>query len=755
MSEPYRVVNQTTGEVLEHDGRQWVKAGPQQVSAASNPPMSVQLDPMGSPVEMLAEAPQRDVVRNPKTGEEMEFDGKKWVPRVGHAEGLIRSAAQGVSMGWADEAQAGRDTAIARGYEGQGTLGAVAAGLERANPVGMVLGMAKDLILRDPEYLKRLDRERSRTTAYAEANPGKAMTAEVAGGLSTALIPGAAASLVGRTAGQIARRVAGQGVVAGLVTGAGTGGEDQSATLSEDLQSRGINALVGGGVGGAVGLPLGYAGARLGRAANPLMQAEVETSTPAAAADNILARAMRRSDVAPDRLATEITMAPSRATPMTLLDRIVASSPREGEAALWKFRGAASMPGPARGIAQETIGTRDVGMGERIAEGLRRYVASGEVQGVTSTTPGQTTSRVTQIMSGLKTAERRAYAAAEQVAQPVDIAGTLAATTQRYQGRAGEISETMAKAVRLFTDEQGRPITWLRAFQDAKMELDQFIERSMGQRGPTPLTRELQQFKKSLMDDAGRSNPFWKEANDLFADGKLAEKMFELGDKAALRFNAGTREALLEWQKLSDPKSIRHTGPFGAKLSKADVAQIISMRQELFRHAFSRRLQDAVLSAPPGDRTRMFRTPAARDVLESIVGKKKADAFYSLIRDEQIALRTQRSMHGSQTAGATAEQAELSVNNKIRGAADVLNWRKVLDWAGEKVAGRLTEAQNEQLMRRFMAIDPREQVNILNRLSRIRQARDSGTAAGGDAAAAAVRSILAPLLRDDTQRQPR
>ena len=86
---------------------------------------------------------------------------------VGHAEGLAAAGTQGLTLGFADEIGAG--VATAASYldprsESQSAFEGMSAG---------------------DRYRAIRDSARGRSASYAEANPGKALTAEIVGGLGT------------------------------------------------------------------------------------------------------------------------------------------------------------------------------------------------------------------------------------------------------------------------------------------------------------------------------------------------------------------------------------------------------------------------------------------------------------------------------------------------------------------------------------------------------------------------------------------
>lgn len=731
MSDPVRAVNPTTGEVIEFDGRQWVKAGPQQVAAAAKLAEPPPVDPMGNPVEMLPEAPARPVARNPKTGEELEFDGTKWVPKVGMAAGVTRSLRQGMALGFDDEIEAGRKVAVKQGMDAVGPWGAAIAAADRATPVGMVTGIIRDTLFPSDDYRKQLADEQARRSAFAEKNPVTAGAAELAGTLPWVLTPAGGARYI--AAAKTPLQMAGRSALAaaGLsgVQGFGAGGNPEG-TVGEDLASRAKTALGYGGSGAALGWAGGYLASRVGRALGPALQATDEMATPRTAADNVLMRTLARDRVRPGDLAARIRAdtPASFEAPMTLVDQVMRFSgkPGGGESTLWKMKGVASMPGEARSIVQEALVPRQIEAADRVATAIEMYVAPGRVKGSISPAGTPAGTSVEARLDQVRQLERAYYYIAEQTAKPVNLSAEVAAIRQASQGRAGDIGKGMQRVADLL-ESNGQPIATLRQWQDAKLELDQLIEASKGLRGATPMTRELEQIKQTLMARVGQQNPAWKEANDLFADGRLVERMLEMGQAASLKFGGKTREILSEWRKLSNPQTIRQLRS-SAHMPKDAQDAVLALRQEMFREGLARGMLDRVMNARPGhDVASQFTTPAARQILEVILGPRQAAAFFRAVDKEVQATRTMRSLGGSQTAGLQAEQSDLGLPGQVATAWSVgLNPKKWIELAAQRVGSRLTEAQNAEIARILVMMSPSGQIRFLRRLEGTMAARERG-----------------------------
>jgi hypothetical protein len=139
----------------------------------------------------------------------------------------------------------------------------VSAGLEDA---GLKEGFGrKGLAERDLEglgdveaavarYRQDRDKARAERAAGVKANPKTALTAQVAGALTTPPVFGAGARLGGMTL-----KGPGAAVVSGAATGALSGVGSSDAEMPEDIAKEGLTGGALGGVGGAVGAGLGAA----------------------------------------------------------------------------------------------------------------------------------------------------------------------------------------------------------------------------------------------------------------------------------------------------------------------------------------------------------------------------------------------------------------------------------------------------------------------------------------------------------------
>ncbi len=137
-------------------------------------------------------------------------------PVVGQGESALRGAAQGASLGFADELAGGGEALLDKLRGAHEALGEL--------------------------YLKHRDESRRAYKAAEEANPGTYMAGQIGGGLATAAIPGLGAG------GLVA-----QGLKMGALGAVAGAGASEAQDARELVKDAAVSGLVGGATGVAVG----------------------------------------------------------------------------------------------------------------------------------------------------------------------------------------------------------------------------------------------------------------------------------------------------------------------------------------------------------------------------------------------------------------------------------------------------------------------------------------------------------------------
>jgi len=737
---------------------------------------------MANRMAYLEEAEKRGILPPEMQGALAEARKRGLVPPGrSYASGLARAFEQGATLSFGDEINA----AARAGYQkltGESDFG--------------------------PAYEAALEDERAAYKDFSDENPVTSFAAGIAGGFVPALVaPGVTGVRFiqqAKNAGQAAKRGLAVGTGYGAVSGFGAG-EGQS--VGEGAANRLATAAVHAPVGAALGAAGGYVGHRLGEAIAGTRQAQTEVD-PSSGAYNAAAKAMARDRIEPAKLredmlppagrivtqdmaadiarmtddgltqadiATRLKVTPATVgryqqsfaernqTPLTIVDRAALQGAGSGQNTQWTMRAAAATPGEARTQAAERLTERQVAQPSRLVDALQRYIGDGDVEG-----------RIAQLQETVRGQERAAYDAARAAEQPFNLTATLRNWQRRINPRvqqgavAGRASEsnsdlavTMNKAIAGFFDDVDVPndigtsfvraqfpVRSLERFQQAKENLDDIIQNSFKDARPTNLTRHLQAFKKEVMGEVRKTNPEWAKANDLFADGRAADKALALGEQMAARMGQKSREALKAFEKM-DPT-----------------------QQELFRQGFSRNLQDRILNKREGaDVTAELRLPAAKAIIKRVLergpspanlagkergawnrarvqSRKDAQQLLRIIDEEAAGTRTFRALQGgSQTTPLKEAVADLNAPAYLTSALSYLNPRALSQELLSQVARRVYSGRNTALMEMLTETDPVKQMQVLEAIQRYSAARGAGGRAATGVAAPVTNAFIAETPR--------
>ena len=171
----------------------------------------------------------------------------------GYAESFGRGAAQGASLGFADE------------LTGAGSVAGSAMGdaaLASIRARGYEVPSAQEMRAVTPGYEQARDASREKYAAAQAENPMMSLLGELIGGLATGGAGGAKAA-AGVGLKQALPRLAGLGAGLGGAAGAGYSEAETAPEVAKD-------AAMGAGIGGAAGLVLPATGAAISRGASEL-----------------------------------------------------------------------------------------------------------------------------------------------------------------------------------------------------------------------------------------------------------------------------------------------------------------------------------------------------------------------------------------------------------------------------------------------------------------------------------------------------
>lgn len=258
---------------------------------------------------------------------------------------------------------------------------------------------------------------------------------------------------------------------------------------------------------------------------------------------------------------------------------------------------------------------------------------------------------------------RQAYTLAHQNEQPFDLRPNLAAHREAARNSAGEIRDSLNKAIDLFfepvaqpkrisamedvrmkemseriakaeaaenPDPQrimqlrrrfdamrddaefnanakpeivkiGKPISDVPRYQAAREALDQMIEASKNAQGKaTPLTRKLTAFRKSINQTVRDANPYLAAADDQFSGAMATQELLKRGEQLTTQLGSKTDDFFKDFGKLSPEQ------------------------REIVRLAFLRKLENQAARPQEGAAVaNQFRSNAVKQTIQRLFGPEK------------------------------------------------------------------------------------------------------------------------------------
>jgi hypothetical protein len=425
--------------------------------------------------------------------------------------------------------------------------------------------------------------------------------------------------------------------------------------------------------------------------------------------------------------------------PLNITDRAGMVRTGSGDNTQMTLRAAAATPGEARGIAREALLERQVGAHSRLGEAFDRLIGTSDYEGAAA-----------RHTDALQDAANNAYGFAYRHEMPFDLQPIFDRWTRRLDGRRGPVPEESMRGVNSML--RSRPVRnqvtgatvanelvpprSLQEFIDARQNLTAAIDKAQREYGRnSAVTRSLVQLREELSTEVRSTNPLWGIADDIWADGMAAQNALEAGARMSTRLNARTREGLDEWQAAA--RAMREARQAGdpARVAGAEA------RMELFRVGLVRALNDQLANqGVTNDLTRTLRLPAAQQMLTEVLGPRRTAELLRVIDAEHAMLRTYGSQFGSQTTPLKAAMEDLDWAPRMSSAVDMLNPKKVLEYAGEQISRRYNADRNARMMPMLTEEDPLRQLQILRALSGVTQARSEA----GEMVGRPIRGMIGP-----------
>jgi hypothetical protein len=567
---------------------------------------------------------------------------------LGYADGLVRAADQGLTMGFGDEINA----RMRAGVRGVGNL---------------LTGNDADF---SGAYDRALADERARNKDFAAANPISAAVAETVGGVGSLALGGGAPKLAAGAARGVAglagRDVALSGAEAAVsaeaaggmlgkaadltkraatsnaVTGAALGAASGFGNAEGGFDNRAESALAGGVVGGALGagVPLLIKG--IGAAASPF----IDRMNPQTAARKEIAKALERDGLTPADAARRV----EELGPDAMLADV------GGDNLTGLARGVAGMPGKAKQAAREALDGRQDGQAARIV---------GEVRDRLGATGDDFHADIDALMRKRAQEAAPLYDAAF-AARPVWSERLQAMLDdpimRKGLGQGVEIQRMEALAAgRKFNpedlaitrfNEAGDPVLEgvanMRTLDATKRGMDNILDGyrdsttgklALDQRG-----RAIDQLRRALLDEMDALNPEYAAARAAWAGPSQAMDAMARG-RAFIKSDAEITAKQLSGLSASD--------------------------RDFFRAGAARALRDMIYAAPDGADgfKRIFGNSLKREKLQALFGDAFPGFEKAMRRETQMHATRAAVQSGSRTAPMLAEMGDIGGGNPLVEAA--------------------------------------------------------------------------------------
>jgi hypothetical protein len=313
----------------------------------------------------------------------------------------------------------------------------------------------------------------------------------------------------------------------------------------------------------------------------------------------------------------------------------------------------------------------------------------------------------------------RAYDRVRQSAQPINLRPVIQAWRSRFPGGRdqGELSEGVNRAIDTFfrgSLVQGDDgvmrqrrfadvVSDIPSFLARRQELDQQIARSYDGNRPTPLTRQLTQFRRDVNRAARRSNPELANADALFSGARTAERLLEQGVRVGKKMNARSRQMVRDFRNLTPDQ------------------------QEIFRLGFIQQMTEDALNQRLGtSAARQFDTEAFGRLVNAFFPRsagrevhQRGQTLLRQLRGESATSRTFNDvMSGSRTAPLQDDMQQVMESSRTVTKLVTGDIRGVLEDWGTWLARRIGEDAARERLRILTETDPARFPQMLNKLAR-------------------------------------
>jgi hypothetical protein len=450
--------------------------------------------------------------------------------------------------------------------------------------------------------------------------------------------------------------------------------------------------------------------------------------------------------------------------PLNLLDRATMVRPGSGQNTQWEMRAAAATPGEGRAIAAENLMDRQIGAQGRLGQAFDRIIGSADYDGVAA-----------KNAADLESAGARAYGQAYSMEQPFDLNPIFNRWTRQYERLRGPIPDAINAELRAMQVQSPSgngawlPPDNLEAFILARQGLFDAIQTA--KKDKPNLARRLTNLYDEMSKEVANTNPAWKAANDLWRDGKVAEDALEAGARMSMRLSGRSRENLAEFtdaQKAAETATAAlrkaNNSILGGKKTREPNAQELAAatpqqqeavqqatarleaanaRMSNFKVGLVRSLNDMLANqAETAGISRQLLTPAAKQMLRTVLGDEAAEDFLKVVAAEHAMHKTYSAQFGAQT---TPLKEAINENNWAPrfevSAMNPLTWlNPMLQNMHEYIAANVTAKRNTDLMKLYTNTNPLDQIEALRAMRQLHQTRTNA----GNTVGKPVASLAGP-----------
>jgi len=269
----------------------------------------------------------------------------------------------------------------------------------------------------------------------------------------------------------------------------------------------------------------------------------------------------------------------------------------------------------------------------------------------------------------------------------------------RAAGRSGDVRRAMDQATRQFyLDTPNGPVLMmeLQQLQDARGVLRGQME-AYARQGRNDLAGAVRPIYQSMTRLMQRMSPEWARANRRWGDLSYQQRAQEFGEAFATRAGPRYREHVQEFR------------------------QMAPQAQNIIRVEFLQQLRDKIDNLGDAQSVaRLFSTQHARNMIRDLFGSDAAIRFSRAVRDQQVAVESERMLANSATHRRGIAQKQKDIDPGVNSAIENASLGGLRRWVLEMGRQLLTERRNRPLAE--IATTPmRDVAKVAEHIARMRQ----------------------------------